>query len=266
MSEILLKFESLPALLVSINEDNTSTLFFELLKKNMKKQPPIFRDNAGYTKAYLKELAYQLKADLGWDWMSNDYTIEDTIKMHKEIENMLDKEKSFANVPKDTQELIHEAHFCIHAVQWHNPKFPRGNFLQLEWFNDDYTELPDDARFVFQPGFGDIILQNPYVGHPPIQCWQQNDYENITRTCQFHDRIKPGVKINLTTPPNKRFPLKKYEQWWTTNAPNFVNQHSMEKIIKYTGFPLVGKVKNKEMLDKICNHASILKLQDINCI
>ena len=41
----------------------------------MKKQPPIFRDNAGYTKAYLKELAYQLKADLGWDWMSNDYTI-----------------------------------------------------------------------------------------------------------------------------------------------------------------------------------------------
>ena len=265
MAEILLKFESLPALLVSINEDNTSTLFFELLKKNMKKQPPIFRDNAGYTKAYLKELAYQLKADLGWDWMSNDYTIEDTIKMHKEIENMLDKEKSFANVPKDTHELIHEAHFCIHAVQWHNPKFPHGNFLQLEWFNDDYTELPDDARFVFQPDFGDIILQNPYVGHPPVQCWIQNDYENITRTCQFHDRIKPGIKINLTT-PNKRFPLKEYEQWWTTNAPNFVNQHSMEKIIKYTGFPLVGKVKNKEMLDKICNHASILKLQDINCI
>ena len=40
----------------------------------------------------------------------------------------------------------------------------------------------------------------------------------------------------------------------------------MEKIIKYTGFPLVGKVKNLEVLEKICNDANILKLQNINCI
>ena len=39
------------------------TIYLKLLEKNIKKQPPIFRDNAGYTKAYLKELAYQLKKD-----------------------------------------------------------------------------------------------------------------------------------------------------------------------------------------------------------
>ena len=39
-----------------------------------------------------------------------------TTKMHKEIENMLNKEESFANVPKKFYDTIHEAHFCIHMA------------------------------------------------------------------------------------------------------------------------------------------------------
>ena len=106
MTEIQLKFKSLPTLIINIDESETSTLFLKLLEKNIKKQPPIFRDNAGYTKAYLKKLSYQLKEDLGWDWMSNDYTIKDTTKMHKEIENMLNKEEIFFNLQKKFQDPL----------------------------------------------------------------------------------------------------------------------------------------------------------------
>ena len=258
MAEIQLKFKSLPTLIISINDSKTSTLYLKLLEKNIKKQPPIFRDNAGYTKAYLKELAYQLKKDLNWNWMSNDYTIEDTTRMHKEIENILNKEKSFANIPEEFHDTIHEAHFCIHAIEWYNPKLPHGTFLQVEWFNDDHEDLPDDANFTSQPGFGDIILQNPYVGHPPIQCWEQNDYKNIMRTCQFHDKIKPGLKINLTNSSTNPFPLEEYKNWWTTNAPNFIEEHSLEKILKFTGFPCIGKVSNLLDLELVLKESTLI--------
>jgi hypothetical protein len=59
------------------------------------------------------------------------------------------------------------------------------------------------------------------------------------------------------------FPLEEYKNWWTTNAPNFVKEHSLEKILKFTGFPCIGEVSN--LLDlKLILKESTLIFESIN--
>jgi hypothetical protein len=252
MSEITVKFKNCPEFDIELYNNTTVNLFLEILKNNLSKELPIFRDPKKYTEEYLGKLIIEVKEKLGWDWLKDQYSIENTVKFHKDIESLLDKEGDFSKIPGDLQNLIHEAHFCIHAIQYLDIERPRGPFLQLEWFNDDYVNLPKNAEFNQCVNFGDLILQNAYVGHPPIQCWQQNDYKNIERTCAFPDRIKPGIKINLCDPA-KKFNWDLYESWWRTNCTEFVNRVSFEKIKYYTGFNIIGKVKNTELLKNILN-------------
>jgi hypothetical protein len=150
---------------------------------------------------------------------------------------------------------LHEAHYCIHNIQYTNNKNPRGAFLQFEWFNDDYVDLPLDKEFSHQVDVGDIVLQNPYVGHPPIQCFCDDDYKNISRTCAYHDRILPGLKI--VTKNGIGFSIEKYKKWWNDNCKEFVAKEGMDQILKYTGFPVIGKVNNIEHLKTIINEKSL---------
>lgn len=253
-------FDNLP-LLCELDYNSVTKKYISILQKNLKESFPIFRDNAKYTEEYFIRIGQQLKEKLNWDW--TDKNPKNLINLHKDIETILDKSESFKNIPGDLQNLLHEAHFSIHALQYYDHKRPHGNFLQIEWFNDDYEDLPSDATLSDQPMFGDLILQNAYVGHPPIQCYLQNDYVNIDRTCAFPDRIKPGVKINLTN----GVPLdwKKYENWWKEKCKEYVDKVGWDKLKYYTGWTKVGRVDNANLLHEILK-TSELKLEKITLI
>ena len=262
MANIDIKFKNCSKLNLTLFDNSTVDIFLKLLKKNLSKELPIFRDPAKYTEQYLTKLTKEVKEKLGWEWISDAYSIENTVKFHKDIENLLDKQGDFSKISGDLQNLIHEAHFCIHTIQYRKTTAPRGHFLQLEWFNDDYEELPEDAEFTTSGEFGEIILQNAYVGHPPIQCYQQNDYKNIERTCAFPDRIKPGIKIQINQTSYKDIDWKSYEKWWKENCNDFVNKVTFEKIKYYTGFNRIGIVENKEQLRKILDEP-ILEVEEV---
>jgi hypothetical protein len=58
--------------------------------------------------------------------------------------------------------------------------------------------------------------------------------------------IEPGIKINLTDA--KFTDIDSYEQWWRSKASDYVKKQGFDNIMKYTGFPVVGQVKNIEAL------------------
>ena len=261
MYKIKIDFIDNPPLVCNLNKNSVTEKYIPLLEKNLRESFPIFRDNAKYTEEYFIEIGQKLKEKLNWDW--TDKSPKNLINLHKDIETILDKSESFKNIPGDLQNLLHEAHFSIHALQYNNKQQPHGTFLQIEWFNDDHEDLPSNTKLIEPIMFGDLILQNAYVGHPPIQCYQQNDYLNIDRTCAFPDRIKPGIKINLTN----GFPLnwKKYKNWWVENCKDYVDNVGWDKIQYYTGWTKIGQVKDINILTKILQ-TSELKLKEVTVI
>tara|TARA_R110000803_G_scaffold169041_1_gene232090 strand:+ start:1105 stop:1893 length:789 start_codon:yes stop_codon:yes gene_type:complete len=261
--DIKINIEHHQPLVISLVESNTAKLYTEILSKNLARENFVFRDPVNYTPEYFHSLCLRVKEELGWDWIRDDHSIDQTTNMHKNIENTLEKTESFRNIPGDQQNLIHEAHFCIHQMQY--SKQGRTPFIQIEWFNDDYEDLPADAEFTFAPEFGDLILQNPYVGHPPLQCWQQNDYKNIDRTCQFHDIIKPGIKIN-TTDVKLELDLDMYKSWWINKCSDYVQKVGWENILKYTGFPKIGEVIDKDNLRRIVLDSKPLNIKKIELL
>ena len=247
MSYIEIIFSKHKPVTIAIDDNQTSGKFIKVLQRNIVRGDHVWRDPLKYTKDYFQILCKDVAEQLGWDWVKDEYSIEQTTRMHKDIEQMLEKTNSFSNVPGHLQNLIHEAHFCIHQIQY--AKQDRTPFIQIEWFNDDSVTMPDDAVFSNELEFGDIILQNPYVGHPPVQCYQQNDHTDIDRTCQFHDIIKPGVKINTCEDKVRGYTdLEKYKSWWHTYCGDFVETVGWQKIEQYTGWPKVGKVIDKDNL------------------
>ena len=261
MYKIRIDFVDNPPLVCTLNKDSVTEKYITLLEKNLKESFPIFRDNAKYTEEYFKKIGKELKEKLNWNW--SDRNPKNLNNLHKDIENILDKSESFKNIPGDLQNLLHEAHFSIHALQYYNKKRPHGNFLQIEWFNNDYENLPNDATFASQPKFGDLILQNAYVGHPPIQCYLQNDFSNIDRTCAFPDRIKPGIKINLGTMLKLNF--ENYKKWWLENCTKYVDIIGWDKIKYYTGWTKIGQVEDIKILEKILQTKE-LKLKEVTVI
>ena len=257
MKKILVHFEEHQPLVIGLEDSETANSFHSLLAKNLAQSQPIWRDPLKYDLKYFQELCVQIKNKLGWPWQLEQFDLAKAVTLHKDLENYLEKDKSFRNIPGDQQMLLHEAHYCIHNILHMDASMPRGAFLQFEWFNDDHVQLPEDANFVKHPSYGDIELQNPYVGHPPQQCWQENDYKNIDRTCAFHDIIKPGIKINLVK-ESSSVDMNAYEKWWKTNCKDFVDKVGWSQILKYTGFPIIGKVKNLDHLSTIEGDKSLI--------
>jgi len=261
MYKIKIDFIGNSPLVCSLDKNIVTEKYITILEKNLKEGFPIFRDNAKYTEEYFIEIGQQLKEKLDWNW--TDKSPKNLINLHKDIETILEKSESFKNIPGDLQNLLHEAHFSIHALQYYDKEKPHGNFLQIEWFNDDYEDLPNDATFTDQPVFGDLILQNAYVGHPPIQCYQQDDFKNIDRTCAFPDRIKPGIKINLSNVTALNW--EKYKNWWLENCKDYVDNVGWDKIQYYTGWTKIGQVEDINILNKILQTTE-LELKEVTVI
>lgn len=261
--QIKITFDRHKPLVIALDQTPVTETFLKVLRRNLYINDFVFRDPIKYTPAYFTKLCLQVKEALGWDWIKDEYSLSQTTKMHKFIESALDKTESFKKIPGDQQNLIHEAHFCIHQMQY--GKNERKPFIQIEWFNDDHEPLPPGVNFDYKLQFGDLILQNPYVGHPPLQCWQQNDYKDIFRTCQFHDIVKPGIKISTMNTLNvfDSKDLEDYKSWWLDNCGDYVKEVGWDKIKYYTGFPKIGQVVDKDNLQKIINDAEPLNITKI---
>ncbi len=174
-------------------------------------------------------------------------------------------------------------HFCIHAVESSAILAPvvytesnfittpvnkvqtsvPVSFLQIEWFNDDGFALDKSFKFKLNMEVGDIKLQNPFVGHGPLQIYRYNDWSNVFQTCHFHDFVRPGINIYTKVRDNTDILDGSYEEWWQTNATEFVSQHGMEKIWHYTGHPVIGRTLNVSDVIAVGNHREDLVFEKV---
>lgn len=260
MSKILIKFIDQPVLELLINSDSIGQLYFNLVQENYRIEKPIFRDRLNYTVDYMHQLSIQAKEFLGWDWYAEYYSIENTAILHKAIEELVGS--GFDNVPAEYDNLIHELHYCLHIIQDGQVSKKRDGWLQLEWYNDSGFELGQDYQFSRGLKFGDVKLQNPWVGHGPLQLFLEKDFTNISQTCKFHNFVKPGINIVI----------QEFEDFTDTDAlismflehdPAFVTKHGIETIISYIGYPVIGQINNLNDLQQVVN-SSRLELDWIN--
>lgn len=243
--DIKIFFHDCPELLIKIDDTELGRRYIELVKKNYAAQPQaIFRDPQRYDINMLSQLIDQANQCLGWHWQIDDLDLSKTVTMHKDIERFLSQ--GYHNIPEQYDDLLHELHFCLHSVEANSQ---RDNWFQIEWFNDDGFDLPQDqypAKIALE--FGDIRLQNPYVGHHPMYLFQQQDNINIDQTCRFHDLVRPGICLVIHD-AYYEVPWQEYTAWFQQHAPGFVAKHGMDKIIAYTGHPVIGRVINLSDLE-----------------
>ena len=257
MPDILVKYRGFPGLEIKLDSGPLRDTYKNLVKKNSQ-QPAISRDPQRYTIEYLRELAGQAKEVLGWNWITDIYDLKTTTQLHKDIEAYL--AQGFANIPEEHDILCHELHYALHAVQAGST---RGQWLQVEWFNDDFIPMPDNFEFTKNLKFGDVKLQNAYVGHDPAFLFMQKDFSNIAQTCRFHDIVRPGINIMID---QYTFTINDdYIKTLNAHAPNWVNTHGVEKILRYTGWPQVGNVLNLDVLKDIVN-SPVFELEKVEVL
>ena len=257
MSDILVKYQGFPALEIELDNNSLKAPYLDLVKKNSV-VTPISRDPQSYSITRLRELAQEATTRLGWDWVRDEYPLSETTRMHKDIEEFL--AQGFANIPAEFDDLLHELHYALHAVQGN---LTRGDWIQVEWFNDDGIPMPDDLEFTTDLKFGDIKLQNPYVGHDPAFVFRQQDTSNIGQTCKFHDLVRPGLNIMVTDLSFAMPPL--YLSWFERHAPEWVEQVGKKTIIRYTGWPRVGRVVNTDVLQSIVD-SPVFNIESIQVV
>jgi len=246
MFDFKIFFKDLPALTVELEDSVTGKNYYNLLYKNYNNQMPIFRDPAKYTIEYMSDLVKEANYKLGWDW---DYTPGDhevASRLHKDIEVLL--EKGFDSIPADCDELVHEIHQCLHLLnEGRNHLVTRQDWLQIEWYNNNTIPIDDFFKFQDSTTIGDIKLQYPFVGASPLQLYLEKDYQKISQTCKFHSVIRPGINIVINN-------FKKFTEHQKLlddikkNDNNFYHLHGPEKILRYTGYPVIGKVTNLDDL------------------
>ena len=257
---IYVKFKNYNQLVLRIDDTDIGKRYCALVKHNYEQSQPIFRDRPRYTVEYMLELAQQVKTQLNWDWSFDHYDISITALLHKDIERLVGTE-GFSAIPEELDELIHELHYCLHIIQDNRPNKRRGGWLQIEWYNDNGFSLPGTELFRQQLKFGDVRLQNPFVGHGPLQIFLEKDFTNIPQTCKFHNFVKPGINITISNIPavDPQLVLESFKK----NAPAFVDLHTQEKILAYTGHPVIGTVENLTDLRAVAT-APLLELEYID--
>jgi|TARA_R110000803_G_scaffold76700_1_gene141397 hypothetical protein len=256
--KFLIKFKNFNQLICNIDDSDVGARYYSLVKSNYQQSFPVYRDRPKFTRQYLSSLAEQANNHFRWNWDVNELTLENTTQLHKDIEQLL--VDGFDSIPADLDHVIHDLHYGLHILQ-DNVTPSRIGWMQIEWYNDSGFAL-EDYKFKSKLDIGDLRLQNPYVGHGPLQVYTEKDFTNISQTCKFHDVAKPG--INLITVSTDKFNeedqlIEKFQQ----HDPKFVDQHGIEKIKSYIGFPVVGKVENIDLLEQIISYDSILELESI---
>jgi hypothetical protein len=261
MPVIILKFKNQPKLYLDIDNHTVGQQYFNLVRQNYNVTLPIFRDRKKYSIEYMYELAKKAKQLLGWEWEAEKYSIENTPLLHKDLEELAGVD-GFRTVPEEYDDLLHEIHYCLHIIQYNSKsQNGRSGWLQLEWYNDQVLPLDHTFKFTIDLKFGDIKLQNPWVGHGPLQVYLEKDFTKIGQTCKFHDSIRPG--INIVT--EDFLPFNESEQLINTfkmHDPVFVENHGVEKILHYTGHPVVGRVRNLVDLQTIID-APLLEFESL---
>ena len=244
---IAIRFRQVDELLIKFNQTDLVKDYICLFHSNYQRELPHLRDYGVYSVQRMRELADQCSKILGWNWTKNCYDdAAVTTIMHKDIEKYLSQE--FSSIPSEHDALLHELHMCLHSMQNNNKR----SVIQLEWFNDDGFDLQGyDFEFIHDNTLGSVCLQNPYVGHPPDWLWGQDDHTNVWQTCRFHDRVKPGLAINMQGSLDRctvSFDQQKYVNWWSRVAPDFLAYNGHEKMLENTGRPVIGYVINNAVL------------------
>jgi hypothetical protein len=268
-ADILVKFKGFPELEIVLQKTKAGIKYKELVNKCATgTEKLIFRDRCLYTIEYLKSMLPQAKELLGWNWSADNYLDwEVTHRLHKDLE-ILDQSGNWGNTPEEHQNLIIEMHKCIHAIENRiNKTSPiqnnRGAQLQVEWYVDDSFPLPEDFEFKHSYEFGDVTLQYPHVGAAPWQVYKENNWTNVAQTCKFVDRIKPGIPIMINS-HQLNFNQDDYISWFRQHGADFLKEHGEEKLLQYTGFPIIGKVVNLEVLLQI-KKADLLECEYVKC-
>lgn len=258
---MILSFGDLFNVNIQIDSTPLGRQYLDLVHQNYEESFPLYRDRIKYNSQYLFALAEQAKQAFGWEWDLPEYNLTVTPALHKDLERLLG-ETGFGNVPAEYDTLLHELHYCLHIVQ--NPRSVNtriGN-LQIEWFNDSGFTLPLTFEFQNQIKFGDCLLQNPYVGHGPAQIDHEDDWSNLDQTCKFHTFVKPGIVIY--TGPNMYVNRENILDKFKKHNLEFVNKHTEQKILYYTGFPVIGKVANISDLKKLIEYPDPIELTQID--
>ncbi len=262
MPVIKIKFENSPELELLIDDSTVGQQYYRLVKENYNKEKPIYRDTNRYTMEYMISLVKQAKELLGWNWSADSYNLENCAVFHKDIEVLLGT-VGFDAVPAEYDYLLHELHYGLHILE-HGENQTRGGWLQIEWYNDEGFELDYNFEFQSSMKFGDVKLQNPWVGHGPLQMYNENDFINISQTCKFHDFVKPGLNISITDFPEITF-YDEIVKLFKQHDPEFVKLHGEGKIRHYTGYPIVGRVLNLDDLKQtLTNDILILEYLSFN--
>lgn len=260
MSNIYVTFRNQPTLHLSIVDTELGNQYVNLVKQNYQQQFPIFRDTAKYTIDYMRTLVERAHSVLGWNWTRDFYDPVIATELHKDIETLIGI-GGFDNVREEEDQLLHEIHYCLHLIQ--NPRHkPRQGWLQIEWYNDSGFALPEGLTFTKLMKFGDIKLQNPYVGHHPLQIYLEKDFSKIHQTCKLHDFVKPGINIVIED-FNHNVDNDIVIQHLRAYDPRFVDEHTEEHIRKFIGYPVIGRVVNQHDLIEILK-APALELESMH--
>ena len=254
-NNLLIYFKNLPPLQAEIEQSITGNNYYSILKENYNIQMPIFRDPAKYTGDYMTSLVEQANHKLGWKWEYTPGNHEVAARLHKDIETLL--EKGFDSIPADCDELVHEIHQCLHSLnEGKDALVIRQDWLQIEWYNDNIVPIGDSFEFQDSMEFGDLKLQYPFVGAGPLQIYMEKDYEKISQTCKFQTVIRPGINIVIDK-FDKFIEHKKLLEDIKQHDDNFYNLHGPEKILRYTGYPVIGKVTNLDTLAYIVKQPTL---------
>jgi hypothetical protein len=253
------KFKDLPPLKCIIDNTDLGRKYYELVKQQWHDdQHAIFRDPQRYTFDYFTDLAHQAHRELGWDWIKPKYDLPTTTLLHKDIEQYLSQ--GYEHIPEEHDELLHEIHFALHAIESGSR---RNSWLQIEWYNDRGFSIPCEqypAKLNLE--FGDLRLQNPYVGHHPLYLYQQRDSTNIMQTCKFHDFAKPGINVVINKNSYRPFDWDHYMTWFNKHSPQFLQLHGEQKLRQYTGHPVIGKIENLNDLETVLK-TSVLEFESL---
>lgn len=256
MSKIFITYKNYDPIVLQIDDTPLGDKYVQLLKDNYQASPPVYRDRIKYNSEYLLDLAQQAKAAFGWDWeLTTDFTL-----LHKDLEMLLGT-TGFEHVSAEYDNLLTEIHYCLHIVQHLDTINSRDGAFQIEWFNDLGFTLDQSFEFNTHKKFGDVEFINPFVGHGPVQIFYEDDHTNITQTCKFHNFVKPGIVISTY---NQMANCALILDYFKKHDPAFVNTHTEETILHYTGYPKIGHVVNLNDFKTLLNDPLVIELERID--
>lgn len=256
--ELAVKFKYFDALECVIQDTELGRKYYDLVKENYESEFPIYRDRPRFTKTYISDLIVKANQHFGWDWDVTNLSLENTTRMHKDVEVLVGD--NFHLVPEHLDSVIHDLHYGLHLLQ-SNKTPTRKGWMQIEWYNDSGF-YSDNIQFSKSMEVGDLRLQNPFVGHSPLQIYLERDFEVISQTCKFHTFVKPGINI-VTTPYTKFLETDQLMRKFKEHDPEFVMLHGEDKIKSHIGYPVIGKINNLDIVKKLTNNYSPIELESI---